>query len=53
MGGRAEQLPRFQTKSSWRKTKRFIKRTTGKTARRLGKKHLEDAPKSVIRGWSD
>jgi len=53
MGGKAEQLPRHQTDSGWRKTKRFIKRQTGKTLRRLGKKHLEYAPRSVIRGWCD
>ena len=32
------------TKSSFRKTRRFIKKSTAKYARRLGKRLLEDAP---------
>jgi len=47
------QLPRYQTETSWRKTKRCIKRQTAKAMRRAGKRMLDDAPKSVIQGWAD
>ena len=50
---KVEQLPRYQTDSGWRKTKRFIKRLNVRALRRLGKIHLEDAPKKVSSGWCD
>lgn len=43
----------IKTKSSFRKNRRELKRRTAKTARRVGKKLLEDTPKKVTRGWID
>ena len=56
MGGKVEKLPGYQTKSSWRKTKRFVKHVTHRAMRRLGKKLGEDGPVAVrhlTTGWCD
>jgi hypothetical protein len=52
MGQTAEKLP-SHTDTAFRKSRRYIKQQTAKKMRRLGKKLQEDAPKSVIKGWSD
>jgi len=44
MGVDTRQYVEKGTKSSWRFWKRALKKSVAKLARRLGKKHLEDAP---------
>jgi hypothetical protein len=41
------------TKSSHRKSRRFIKNCTARKVRRLGKQLLQDAPTRVIKGYAD
>ena len=53
MSASKEQLPRWQTQSSWRKSKRQIKKSTSRYARREGRRLLDDAPARVTRGYAD
>lgn len=48
--GKAEQLD-TSTKSSFRKTRAFIKRQTAKARRRQEKKMLDETPPRHYKGW--
>lgn len=52
MAAKPEQLP-SDTKSSFRKARKYIKRVTSKSARRAAKVLLEDAPARRTKGWSN
>jgi len=52
MAAQTGKLP-SHTDTSFRKSRRFIKRQTSKLARRLGKRMGEDTPVRVVKGYAD
>lgn len=51
MGCRNEQYDYNGGRSSWRRWRAFLKKSTARLARRLGRRFLEDAPPRRVGGW--